>query len=301
MEAFPVVVMCYRECLRAQCWVLGCFLFYINDLPQNLSSDCRLFADDILLYNIRENHKILQNDLNELEEWGKLWQLAFNNSKCSVLSLRTNYINNSRLWNFLNHPYGIELSYDLKWEKHITNITAKVSRTLGMLSRVLKMADTRTRQLVYKTLVRPILEFGCQVWDPYLWKMLNNWKKFKIELKGRVSFSQIRRDTSITSLKDRRKELRHDLFVNLIESGVVDDKHSNSPEKVYNTRQQKKLYSSSIRTKAYFQLLLASHNEGVERQRLRPTFFCLRLTYYSKFWVPILNAPPRVLSGNNLI
>ena len=73
------------------------FLLYINDLPQNLSSDCRLFADDILLYNIRENHKILQNDLNELEEWGKLWQLAFNNSKCSVLSLRTNYINNSRL------------------------------------------------------------------------------------------------------------------------------------------------------------------------------------------------------------
>ena len=54
------------------------------------------------------------------------------------------------------------------------------------------------------------------------------------------------------SLKDRRKKLRHNLFVNLIESGVVDDKHSNFQEKVYNTRQQKGLYSSSIRTKAYF-------------------------------------------------
>ena len=159
-----------------------------------------------------------------------------------------------------------------------------------MLSRVLKMADTRTRQLAYNTLVRPILEFGCQVWDPYLRKDVKQLEKvqnralrFIFKLKGRVSFSQIRQDTSIISLKDRRKKLRHNLFVNLIESGVVDDKHSNSPEKVYNTRQQKKLYSSSIRTKAYFQLLLASHNEGVERQRLRPTFFCLRLTYYSKF------------------
>ena len=43
------------------------------------------------------------------------------------------------------HLYlGIELIYDLKWEKHVTNIVAKTSRTLGMLFRVLKMADTAT-------------------------------------------------------------------------------------------------------------------------------------------------------------
>ena len=35
------------------------FLVYINDLPQNIFSDCRLLADDVLLYdnNVRENHK----------------------------------------------------------------------------------------------------------------------------------------------------------------------------------------------------------------------------------------------------
>ena len=48
------------------------FLLYINDLPQNIFSDCRLFADDVLLYNIRENHKTLQKDFNKLEEWEKL-------------------------------------------------------------------------------------------------------------------------------------------------------------------------------------------------------------------------------------
>ena len=36
-------------------------------------------------------------------------------------------------------------------------------RTLGLVSRVLKMASTRTRQLAYKTLVRPIL---FRVWMP---------------------------------------------------------------------------------------------------------------------------------------
>ena len=103
-------------------------------MPQNISYDCRLFAD-VLLYDIRENYKILQNDLNELEELGKLRQLAFNNSKYSVLSIHNNTLqqlynlNNSTLRNVLNHPcLLIELSYDSKkWEKHITNITAKAS------------------------------------------------------------------------------------------------------------------------------------------------------------------------------
>ena len=79
------------------------------------------------------------------------------------------------------------------------------------------------------------------MWDPYylrkevkeLEKVQNRALRFTFKLKGRASFSQIRQDTtSVTLLKDRRKELRHNLqvFVNLIESGVVDDKHSNSKQ-----------------------------------------------------------------------
>ena len=173
MESFPIAVICYLECLRAQCWVLCRFcstlmtchrIFFLIVVCLPMMSYC--------IINIRENHKILQKDFNKLEECWKLWQLSLNHNKCSILSIHDNtlkhpyYLNNSRLRNVLNHSYlGIELSYDLKWEKHMTNITAKASRTLGMLSRVLKMADTRTRQLAYNTLVRPILEFGCQVWD----------------------------------------------------------------------------------------------------------------------------------------
>ena len=109
-----------------------------------ISSDCRLFVEGVIVHNTSENHKTLQKNLNKLEEWGKLWQLSFNSNKCSVLSIHDNtlqqpyYLNNFRLRNVLNHPYlGIELSYDLKWE-NVTNITAKASRTLGMLSLVLK-------------------------------------------------------------------------------------------------------------------------------------------------------------------
>ena len=53
------------------------FLLYIHVLPQNISYVGRLFADNVLLYNISKNHKLLQNDLNELEELGKTAAIRF--------------------------------------------------------------------------------------------------------------------------------------------------------------------------------------------------------------------------------
>src|SRR3989442_494648 len=48
------------------------FLFFINDLPDCVSSDVRLFADDTILYRSIKSHNdhiILQNDLISLEHW----------------------------------------------------------------------------------------------------------------------------------------------------------------------------------------------------------------------------------------
>ena len=42
------------------------FLLYVNDLPESITSECCLFADDTLLYNTRENKQVLQRDLEML-------------------------------------------------------------------------------------------------------------------------------------------------------------------------------------------------------------------------------------------
>ena len=68
------------------------FLLYVNDLPANLQSSVRLFADDALLYGIISNVddcNRLQADLLEPDRWQDRWQMKFNPSKCKIICIST--------------------------------------------------------------------------------------------------------------------------------------------------------------------------------------------------------------------
>jgi len=61
------------------------YLIYINDLPLNVKSKVRLFADDTAFYliiSISSQSEILQKDLYNLEHWSHNWDMEFNPSKC---------------------------------------------------------------------------------------------------------------------------------------------------------------------------------------------------------------------------
>ena len=63
--------------------VLGPLLFltYINDLPNNIHSSIRLFADNCVLYREIKNEidsQERQKDLNSLMKWEYDWQMNFN-------------------------------------------------------------------------------------------------------------------------------------------------------------------------------------------------------------------------------
>ena len=158
--------------------VLGSLMFlcHINDLPDTVKSQVRLFADDCLLYRQIKNqndHLILQNDLNELEKWAAKWGMRFNAKKCYILSIRQKssrfyQLDGEILQEVNSSPYlGITISNDLQWKTHITNIVKKANSTLGFLRRNLKYCPMECKRLAYIALVRSTLEYSAIVWDPY--------------------------------------------------------------------------------------------------------------------------------------
>ena len=62
---------------------------------------------------------------------------------------------------------GITISDDLDWGQHISEISSKATKTLGFLRRTLVFAPRHTKEVAYKTLVRPKLEYAAPIWHPY--------------------------------------------------------------------------------------------------------------------------------------
>ena len=63
------------------------FIIYINDLPSNVKSITRLFADDTIVYmkvQTETDADILQGDLDDLQKWASTWLMEFNVDKCQL-------------------------------------------------------------------------------------------------------------------------------------------------------------------------------------------------------------------------
>ena len=58
------------------------FLIYIIDLPEGLSSNAKLFADDMSLFSVIHNSSTsaleLNNDLAKINRWAFQWKMSFN-------------------------------------------------------------------------------------------------------------------------------------------------------------------------------------------------------------------------------
>ena len=66
------------------------FLISINDLPDKVKSQVRLFADDTAAYlaiSKLADSEQLQADLDILQEWEIRWDMQFNPSKCQVIHI----------------------------------------------------------------------------------------------------------------------------------------------------------------------------------------------------------------------
>jgi hypothetical protein len=159
--------------------VLGPLLFviFINDLSKIILKDSKLYADDTKVISIIRNSvdcNILQNDIEKLVDWSKEWLIKFNESKCKVMHIGKNnekfkyQMNNSILSvTELEKDLGIFVSNDLEWSQHVNTAVGKANIQLGLIKSSFQNLNEFTTKLLYKSLVRPHLEYGAAVWNPY--------------------------------------------------------------------------------------------------------------------------------------
>ena len=161
------------------------FLLYINNLPDHVKSQVRLFADDTAVYltiNNLNDCNTLQQDLNTLEQWEIKWEMRFNPSKCQVLNItrnkhkiKQNYILHGHILETLTSAkyLGVDLSEDLSFNTHINRICTTANRTLGFVKRNIQTQNKKVKETAYKTLVRPQVEYWSPVWSPYIKQNIN--------------------------------------------------------------------------------------------------------------------------------
>ena len=187
------------------------FLCFVNDIPLNVTFKIKLYADDILLYRTIssiDDCTQLQRDIDSLIKWSSTWQLPFNFNKCEFLCITnkfspittTYYMDTNSIKQVSSAKYlGVTINEKLQWADHISNITKKASATLGFLHRNLNRCPSFIKTFCYKSLIIPILEYACTVWDPYTRKVINKIDKIQRRA-ARFTKNNYSWSTSVTGL-----------------------------------------------------------------------------------------------------
>ena len=111
------------------------------------------------------------------------------------------------------------MASDLTWTKHVEELVHKANKVLGLLKRTVRNKNMKNFTILYKTLVRPILEYASPVWSPHLAKDIHEIEKLQRRA-SRIALGQRRQEMAY---EDRCKILewnsleRRREFLSLVE------------------------------------------------------------------------------------
>lgn len=138
-----------------------------------------MFADDTKIYGPAADHMNIQNDLLALMDWSNIWLLTFNIIKCGVLHYGYNKILTLDYYMDCNQDkklqvittekdLGVTFSKNLKFDEHINKIVNKANQMTGLIKRTFTYLDKNMFLKLYKSIVRPHLEYANVIWHPIL-------------------------------------------------------------------------------------------------------------------------------------
>ena len=196
------------------------FIIYVNDLDTNLLGKIAKFADDAKLGHkaVNERDRVtIQRNLDTLFDWSCTWQINFNLSKCKVMHI--GYHNGNFDYTLGGHllesvtterDLGVLISNDLKSSKHCVQLAKQANKILGFIARNFEFKSRSIIVPLYKSMVRPVLEYGAQFWSPFLEKDITLLERVQRratklipELRNKTYETRLK-ELNLLSLKDRR-------------------------------------------------------------------------------------------------
>ena len=207
------------------------FIIYINDLPDVIDSVCKIFADDTKIYrriHSKTDQEMLQRDLWKVCDWSDEWLLAFSVPKCK--SIQFGYVKHAFQYEMRDSSntiitlpsveeekdLGVKFESSLKFNKQVLDVVNRTNRLTGMIKRTFTFMNKYMFLMIYKSLIRSIIDYGITVWYPSSKKniqLIENVQrsatKLVPELKG-LSYQDRLRSLNLTTLLYRRQ--RYDLI-----------------------------------------------------------------------------------------
>ena len=159
------------------------FLIYINDFPNGLNSNVKLFADDTSLFsvvhNITDSANLLNSDLSKINEWALQWKMSFNPDPTKqaqeiIFSRKTSQRNhpglmfNNSIVNVTSIHKHLGMIFDskLSFDEHLKSVLKKkISKTIGLLRKLQGILPRTSLITIYKSFARPHLDYGDIIYD----------------------------------------------------------------------------------------------------------------------------------------
>ena len=205
------------------------FLIFVQDLPNWVKNSIKMFADDTKIWTkiaSLEDADSLQQDLDRLVQWSAKWLLEFNPSKCKLMQIGHKLPTRCTMKDGNNvteleitekeKDLGVYITRDLKSQEQCVQSAKKAQSVLGMVKWHFKSVDKDDFNVLYKTYVRPHLEYCVQVWSPHFKKDIECLETIQrratklVKRLKRKSYEERLKSLGLYSLQQRR--LRGDLI-----------------------------------------------------------------------------------------
>ena len=165
------------------------FLVYINDIDQCIKhSFISCFADDTRVskgISMSNDVQYLQEDLNSVMQWTSKNNMLLHEKKFQYVNHNTGDTKLLKELPFTSEFYhyrtsngtilapidsvrdlGIKVTSNLSWSPHIRNIVDDANRMAAWILSIFSTRDSEVMLTLFKSLVRPRVEYCCPLWDP---------------------------------------------------------------------------------------------------------------------------------------